>query len=655
MNGPATHPEAPPAAPSSPAPGPAPVFPETPPAATPPRGPHHAGLAVAAVVVLAALLAYAATLRYEFVWDDTLLIDRSYELHQWRALPRLLTSHFWAEVGESSYYYRPLTTLTFFVDTQLWGRRPLGFHLTNLLLHAGASLAVAALARRLTGSAAAGALGGLLFALHPIHTESVAFISGRTDVLATLGVVLAVLGYARWRDAGGTLAVLGSLAACLLGLLAKEVAVVVPALLAAYDWATGRAPATRREVARALARYALYAIPIGVYGLVRWLALGRMVDADAAAWGPFWVRALTALDLVGMYVRVALVPFPDNPYPLIAPTASLPSLVWWAGAASLGAALGLTAIAMRRDRGVAFGALWFWIALVPSTAVNLLPLAAVIMGERFLYLPTVGLCVLAGLLLARALGSLERLGSGQLPAVPALATTALVVAGLLLTMVRNEHWKDNDSLFTRMIETSPHAPLPHINLAFTQLPRGEIHAANAHLRRAAELNPREARALVGVGLTEVALGRREQSLEPTRRAIELSPGNPHVLATAGAVFLYRAEPAEAERWLRRSLALHPHQVHPALNLALALHMQQRPAEAKVQLEQARDLARLLAPELPFVERVTAEVYTASDPLRAVAAWEQYIAKLRAIQHGAHLQEADIAHAERQLALLRARS
>jgi tetratricopeptide (TPR) repeat protein len=620
--------------------------------------PMDRGLAmrvVAAVVVLAALLAYAATLRYEFVWDDTLLIDRSVELHHWRALPRLLGSHFWAEVGESSPYYRPLATLTFFVDTQLWGRRPLGFHLTNVLLHAGVSLAVAALARRLAGGAVAAALAGLLFALHPIHTESVAFISGRTDVLAALGVVLAVLGFARWRAEGGTLALLGSLGACLLGLLAKEVAVVVPVLVAAFDWATGRAPATRREALRAVARYALYAVPIGLYAVCRWFALGRMIDAEAAAWAPLWVRTLSTLDLIGMYVRVVLVPFPDNPYPLIVPTGWPPAPTWWASATILVAAVGLTASALRRDRGAGLGALWFWIALAPSTAVNLLPLPTVIMGERFLYLPSVGVSLIAGQLLARAIGPIARLGSAQLPAVPAVTVAALVVAGLLGTMARNEHWKDNDSLFTRMIETTPHAPLPHVNLAFTQLPRGEIHAANQHLRRAAELNPREARALVGVGLTEAVLGRRERSLAPTRRALELAPDNPHVLATAGAVFLYREEAVEAERWLRRSLALHPNQVHPALNLAVALNMQGRTAEAQAQVERARGLAELLAPELPFLDRVTAEVYTRSDPARAIAAWERYIVKLRAIQQGADLQHADIAHAERQLALLRARS
>ena len=92
-------------------------------------------------VALAALVVYAGTLAFDFVWDDTLLIQRSYQLHHWRDLWPALTSHFWAELQDSSHYYRPLVTLSFFLDLKLWGLNPLGFHLTNVLAHLATSLA----------------------------------------------------------------------------------------------------------------------------------------------------------------------------------------------------------------------------------------------------------------------------------------------------------------------------------------------------------------------------------------------------------------------------------------------------------------------------------------------------------------------------------
>ena len=102
--------------------------------------------AASVLVVLVAVAAYAATLGYDLVWDDTLLIQQSWRLHHWNELPSLLTSHFWAEVGEASHYYRPLITLTFFLDMQVWGLHPFGFHLTNVLAHLAVTLAVLAIA-----------------------------------------------------------------------------------------------------------------------------------------------------------------------------------------------------------------------------------------------------------------------------------------------------------------------------------------------------------------------------------------------------------------------------------------------------------------------------------------------------------------------------
>src|SRR6266545_3242341 len=147
----------------------------------PPATPSRRAASLLVAVVAAA--AYAATLGYELVWDDTLLIQQSWRLHHWRALPSLLTSHFWSEVGEASHYYRPLVTLTFFLDLQIWGLRPLGFHLTNVLAHLAVTLAVLAVARRALQGELTAVACALVFALHPLHTESVSFVSGRTDVV----------------------------------------------------------------------------------------------------------------------------------------------------------------------------------------------------------------------------------------------------------------------------------------------------------------------------------------------------------------------------------------------------------------------------------------------------------------------------------------
>jgi Tfp pilus assembly protein PilF len=603
---------------------------------------------VSLAVVLAALVVYAGTLTFDFVWDDTLLIQRSHQLHRWHDLGRALTSHFWAEVQEASHYYRPLVTLSFFVDLRLWGLNPAGFHLTNVLAHLAAALAVLALARRVTGDEIAAGAAALLFALHPLHSESVAFVSGRSDVLAGLFFVLAVVGYARWRDTGGRIAWLGSLIAFFLALTAKEVALTLPLALALYDWSRRRGGGLR-AVGRALLRYVPYAGVVGVYATIRVTVLGGLVDADGGAWAPLVVRILTGLKIVGWYTWLALVPYPANAYYPIVPVVPPPGLTWWLCVGWLALALGLSGVALLRSRALGFGALWFWATLIPFTIVNFLPLSAPIMAERFLYLPSVGVCLILGLAIRRALGEMELIGDArQLPGVPAIAVAVLLIVYGSLTLSRNEDWKNDYRLYLWMVETSPEAALPHVNLAFTQISRGEIPEASVHLKRAVEILPTNARALVGLALTQTVLGDREAGLQNAMRAYAYDPRHHNVLSTLGAIFLYRDEPARAVTFLESSLESRPNQVNAVLNLALALSKLGRQAEAEKTLARGLALTALMEPRNGWAHRVVAEVYV-NDPARARPGWENYIAWLKSIPEPGPSYLADLAHAERQLA------
>src|SRR5215470_14784089 len=264
---------------------------------------------VAAILVaLVAGAAYAATLGYDFVWDDTLLIQDSWRLHHWGQLPTLLVTQFWSEVGQASQYYRPLVTLSFFLDLQVWGLRPFGFHFTNVLAHVAVTLTVLAISRRLMSDELAAMTSALVFALHPLHTESVSFVSGRTDILATLFFLLAMVAYDHGRDErrGGWLS--WSLVAYLLALLAKEVALALPAVLVVWDWLVRRDLRSWRARSRAAAHYVAYAAVTGLYLTFRGFALGGIVGPGQAveAWARPSARALTIVEILASYVRVTI-------------------------------------------------------------------------------------------------------------------------------------------------------------------------------------------------------------------------------------------------------------------------------------------------------------------------------------------------------------
>ena len=600
----------------------------------------------ALVVAVAGLLAFAGTLAYEFVWDDSLLVQRSYQLHHWRELPRLLSSHLWAEAQEHSHYYRPLVVLSLFADVQVWGLVPLGFHLTNVLLHVTASLAVLALARRLTGDDLAASLAAVLFAVHPIHSEPVAFVSGRSDVLAALFFALSVWGYVRWRAAGGRAVAVLSLAAFALALGAKEVAVVLPLVLAAHEWTERRPP---RWAAAAALRLLPWLGVLALYLGARAAVLGRLADAGGGAWAPVGVRLLSALETAGWYLRLILVPYPAHPYAVLAPVPWPPGPGFWAAMALLAAAVIATLVAARTSRIVFFGAAWFWLTLLPGVGVNLLPVPTTVVGERFLYLPSAGLCLVGGVLLAAALrrpGAAE----GRFRPAAALGLAVLVGGCLVLVLWRNEDWRDNYRLYTRMIETAPTSELPRVNLALTQLPLGEVAGAHANFLAAARLAPANPRVWSGLALTAALLGQREESAAHAHRARALAPGA-GVLATLGAAALVREEPAEAVADLTASLAQAPNQVHPAMNLAVALSRLGRQAEAEEALTRGRRLAEVMTPGALLVTTASAEVLGRRDPRLAADVWQAYIARVQAQGTLTPVDRAGLAHAERQLARL----
>jgi protein O-mannosyl-transferase len=611
-------------------------------------------------VTIATVLAYARTLSFEFVWDDVLLVARSQRLREWSSLPTVLASHFWSEVHEGSHYYRPLVSLSYFLDLHAWGLDPLGFHLTNLLAHLATALAVLVLARRLTGNLLAASIAGVAFALHPIHTESVTFISGRTDVLSTLLFLLALLGYARWRDGGSPLTLAGSLGAFFLALTAKEVAVTLPLILVLWDLLVASPDAAAkadvdvpryRPLVRAAGRYSAYGAVIGLYLVIRMLSLGALVESDPGVWGSLLTRFLTTTKIVASYAWMAFVPFPANAHYVIVPVVAPPPAAWWGAAAFLAVLVAATAWAAVRAPRWGFCALWFWLTLIPSVGVNLLPLPTAVMAERFLYLPSVGFCVLLGMALGRTLSAASTLDAGQIRPAPALALAGLLLAYVGLTIWRNEPWQDHYHLYLNMVDTSPDSDLPHVNLALVQLPRGEIAEAHAHFKRAVEIAPGNPRALVGLGLTETILGDREGGLRHALEAERIAPKNPNVLGFLGQLYLLREEPARAVEVFQESLRIHPEQAYTSVLTARALGRAGRLTEAEAALAGAAALVRPGTEEAALLDRVTAEITARIEPARARAALERYVARLRAQPELTRAGQADLMDAERQLAFL----
>jgi hypothetical protein len=388
------------------------------------------------VVALSAAVVYVGALWNRFAMDDLYVIVYNRALHEPSGLWRAFTLPYWPpDLGGKM--YRPLTNLSFVLDwltdSLVW------FHAVNLLWHAAASVAVAALARRWSGTTGA-LLAGLLFAVHPVHVEAVANVVGRAELMAAVFTVLAVYAaLARdnvWWSAG----------VLTLGLLSKENAAVGPGLIA-WAWLLGISRPTRRRMATYLASWLVIAVG---YGVVRYVVLHPYAWSNAVAqvfYGESpWTVRLTAVAAMADAARLLVFPLhlraDYSPVERVA-VHSMGDARFLVGAAVLLLWAGTLYYCWRRRRTIeAFGLGWIGLAYLP--VANLLFASGVYMAERTLYLPSVGL--------ALALG-------GALGSVPTsrwrLAVAVVLLALGLRTGLRVPVWRDDLSLTESILADSP--------------------------------------------------------------------------------------------------------------------------------------------------------------------------------------------------------
>jgi hypothetical protein len=480
----------------------------------------------AAVALGPALLAaavFAPTLANPLVFDDP----------QALAMAR-------APFGELLGHRFGLTYLTIRLDDLLWGGWVPGLRLGNVLLHALASALAALVALDLTGRPRVALLAGALFAVHPVHVEAVASIENRKDVLAMIGVAASVL---LWRRRGRPgLGLAGALAALALAMYAKDVAAAGAIALLPL---AGLLPVPGDpEPARARLRWTLRRlVPLAAVGLATILWFGGNLLARFAPDRVFVTTAGQCADW-GDVLRTTAAAVPDLARLLVFPAALSPDYPTPQGGAALGAALVAAlvlaaALLARRAPVAAFALAWIVVAYLPVS--NVVPLTRFFVAERYLYVPSFGLCLLVALGLARLPGR------GAL----ATATVVLLAAGALRSHARVRDWRDGVALWSAALRVFPEGTgRIHNELGIALWRAGRPAEAVPHLERAVALRPGRPETVNDLGLVLLTLGRAADAVPWFRRSLELFPQeNPLVRLNLARALLAIGERAEAERHL----------------------------------------------------------------------------------------------------------
>jgi len=493
-----------------------------------------------------AILVYLNSLGNDFVWDDTELIVNNPSVHNLSALPEFFQSHFWSQSNQPSArgYFRPLILLSYAFDYAIWGPNPLGFHITNVLWHVLASVMVCLLVMRLTSSQTAAMLTGVIFAVHPVHVESVAFISGRTDVIATALSLISIHLFIDKRDGPWMIPrMLFSLVLFALAVFAKEIALVVPVLLLLGEMIE---PSQDNKRGR-FTIHLLFWVVLGLHLLMRFGMLKIVPQVQGRLTSAEWLYTMPVVVLD--YARLLVAPihlcadYAVKVRETMNPLSVVALILLLVACGAVGSLIG-------RKKLTGFFAAWILLGLLP--VLQVIPIS-VLQAERFLYMPSVGFCALAGLLGAAIY---ERVGGSRKKIVAALFAV-IILALSIRTTIRNTAWKDEFTLYKTTASSAPGNFRVQYNLGNAYFREGDVERAIRHTEIAFRLRSDFPQVSYNLGVMYAATGREREAESMYRHAIDLNPG--YALAHNNlAVILYtqgRFEEARTE-W-SKALSLMP--------------------------------------------------------------------------------------------------
>jgi protein O-mannosyl-transferase len=630
--------------------------------------------AVGASLVILTLLVYCRTFDHPFVELD----DRFYVTQNQHVQAGLTAEGVrWAFTTYDCANWHPLTWLSLQLDGTLYGGRNAGgFHVTNVLLHAANTLLLFLILDRMTGLVWRSAVVAALFALHPLHVESVAWVADRKDVLSTLFWMLTLAAYVAYVRRPGVGRYLPVVAALGLGLMAKPMLVTLPFVLLLLDyWPLRRwrhepaivpAPAppkaARRGKPSRRSRETPAAVaPPALPAPVPWqhLVLEKL---------PLFIPVLTVCVATVLAQRAGQAVMSLERFPLaarlgnalVAYVAYLGQTFWPLHLAAfyphpgatipvaelLGAGLLLAIITAgvlgpgRRWPYLAVGWFWYLGTLVP--VIGVVQVGTQAMADRYTYVPLVGISLLL------VWGVSDLAVAWRVPRFGLAAAAAVLSVCVVLTWTQIGYWAGDRLLWEHALAVTKNNATAHCNLGMYYYDHGQTDVARAELETAAALDPRSAVAAINLGNAYWALGRREEALQQYRRAVELEPGYATARNYIGDALAALGRWEEARAEYERTVALTPGYAKGHASLGNVLVELGRPEEAVEEFQKAvaldptdaqshGALGQALLEQGRYDEaeastRRALDVLPADSPLRPLASWQlQRCRRLQALE------------------------
>ena len=567
------------------------------------------------ILALVTLAAYWPVSGHDFInYDDPGYVSQNPLVEQgltWDGIT-------WAMTTTRESNWHPLTWLSHMLDFQVFGPRPGWHHLMSVFLHIANSVLLYLVLARMTAAPWRSAAVAALFALHPLHVESVAWASERKDVLSTLFWMLTMAAYVYYVRRPSVWRYVPVFVLLGLGLAAKPMLVTLPLVFLLLDyWPLGRFSAAEgaRPLWRTAARRVLEKAPLlalaAASSVLTYLVQERGGSVVSKDYLPVALRLENALTAYVGYLGKAFWPIHLAVFYPLEQDIPLWHLVA-AGALVLGVSAAAV-VAARRRPYLAVG--WFWYAGTLVPVIGLVQVGGQSMADRYLYVPLTGLAIAAvwgitDLLVRRRYGR----------PVLAVAAVAVIAACTALTAVQVGYWKDSKTLFEHSLAAIGDNAVAHNNLGMLLADEGKtaeaiqhyraalalrplhvdahnnlgnaLHrlgqndAAEAHYREAIRLNPVHPMAHYNYGNLLTEEGRFDQAIAEYHEALRIHPDDPQVYNNLGNALVQRGRLDEAAACYRAAIRLAPTHARPYYNLGKVLRLQGRPAEAAASLTEA---------------------------------------------------------------------
>jgi len=496
------------------------------------------------------LVVYSNSLGGEFVSDDEYFVVKNVNIKSLKNIPDFISNRSAVAFADLSLdVYRPVTTLSYAIDYFFWKLNTLGYHLVNVFFHSLNAILLCIFLYALFGDIWIAAFASLFFALHPVETEVVAWISGRSSVLFLFFYLSALLLYIRGK-------ILPSLALFAVSLFSKEMAVTLPILLVAYDIHFPKIEPLKRKVYR----YVPYFLMVLGFILIRIFVLKRI--SQCGWWGnspyhTFLSMSVSFLD----YLKVLILPVDQCAFYItnVYTTVFHPKVLL--GLSLLAVSLASIPLVFKRSKHASFFICWFFITILP--VANIVPIRA-LMADRFLYIPSIGFCVILAMVLRK-----------QKKTIAMAAAVSIVIIYGLFTVIRNEDWKDPILLAKSIIRVSPQNPWGYTCLGSAYLGDEKYAAAEKALKKALALSRDYSAPKTALGFCYIRSGKYEEAINLLKESLKSDPRNLETLNLLGVSYGSIKKYDEAIKEFENSIAIDPTFVNAYLNLGATYEFMQK--------------------------------------------------------------------------------